>query len=72
MVNHKDADKLRFLLPHWIEHGNEHAEEFRTWANKATLSKQDILAAAGHYEVAARSLEAALEKLGGPIEKSQL
>ena len=30
-----DEDKLRILLPHWIEHNAEHAAEFRQWAGKA-------------------------------------
>jgi len=29
-----DPDKLRVLLPHWIEHTDEHAGEFRGWARK--------------------------------------
>jgi hypothetical protein len=27
--------KLRILLPHWIEHNEEHAASFREWADKA-------------------------------------
>ncbi len=30
-----DLAKLRILLPHWIEHNDEHAESFRKWAGKA-------------------------------------
>ena len=30
-----DIEKLRALLPHWIEHNEEHAENFRRWAEKA-------------------------------------
>ena len=26
------ADKLRHLLPHWIDHNLHHEEEFRKWA----------------------------------------
>lgn len=30
-----DLAKLRILLPHWIEHNEEHADSFRKWAEKA-------------------------------------
>lgn len=30
-----DLAKLRILLPHWIEHNDEHAKSFREWAGKA-------------------------------------
>jgi hypothetical protein len=30
-----DAAKLKILLSHWIEHNQEHAEEFTEWALKA-------------------------------------
>jgi hypothetical protein len=30
-----DLEKLRVLLPHWIEHNAEHAAEFRQWAERA-------------------------------------
>jgi hypothetical protein len=33
-----DPEKLRVLLPHWIEHNAEHAAEFRQWAEWAVES----------------------------------
>jgi glutaminase len=39
-----DRDKLRALLPHWIEHNTEHAAEFLRWAEK--------MLAAGEQEIA--------------------
>ena len=30
-----DASKLKVLLSHWVEHNEEHAEEFTNWALKA-------------------------------------
>jgi hypothetical protein len=30
-----DLAKLRILLPHWIEHNQDHAQGFRKWAEKA-------------------------------------
>jgi hypothetical protein len=34
MVNDEKA-KLRVLLNYWIEHNQEHGQEFREWADKA-------------------------------------
>jgi hypothetical protein len=48
-----DIEKLRALLPHWIEHNGEHAAEFANWAEKAFL--------AGHEEVAQTIRRAAEE-----------
>ncbi|WP_456387205.1 hypothetical protein [Desulfolithobacter sp.] len=69
-----DLEKLRIMLPHWIEHNKGHGEEFFRWA--------DTLAGAGEEEIAELLREAvkalheahhalakALEKAGGPIEK---
>jgi hypothetical protein len=69
MTQKSDTEKLRFLIPHWIEHNFEHANEFRTWASKVGIARKDILMAAEHLEKASYSLEAGLEKLGGPLEK---
>jgi ferric-dicitrate binding protein FerR (iron transport regulator) len=63
-------DKLRALLPHWMEHNAEHAAEFRRWAELAGESGSDIRAAADQMEEANEALAAALEKLGGPAELS--
>ena len=58
-------EKLRVLLPHWIEHNTEHAAEFRQWAERAGEASADIQAAAEALEQANRALTAAQEKLGG-------
>ena len=59
-----DLEKLRVLVPHWIEHNTEHATEFRQWAKRAGEASGDIRAAAEALEQANRALTAALEKLG--------
>ncbi len=59
-----EMEKLRLLIPHWIEHNIEHADEFRRWAGQAAGAAADIEAAAEALLLANRSLEAALEKLG--------
>jgi hypothetical protein len=69
MIQSTDPEKLRFLIPHWIEHNYEHASEFRTWASKVGIARKDVLKAAEHLERASYALEAGLEKLGGPLEE---
>jgi 2,4-dienoyl-CoA reductase-like NADH-dependent reductase (Old Yellow Enzyme family) len=52
-----DLEKLRVLLPHWVEHNAEHASEFRTWAERAKAAGEDQLAA--QIVSAAEKMEAA-------------
>jgi hypothetical protein len=63
-----EADKLRALLPHWIEHNQEHAEEFRNWSTHAGKASEDIKTAAERMEAANDALRHALTELGGPID----
>lgn len=46
-----EMEKLQILLGHWIEHNEEHGEEFEGWAQRA--------AQAGLEEVSAAVSEAA-------------
>ena len=62
-----EVEKLRVLIPHWIEHNKEHAAEFRKWAEQAGEATPEILSASDEMAQANASLEAALEKLGGPL-----
>jgi hypothetical protein len=62
-----EQDKLRGMLPHWIEHNAEHAHQFRSWARVAAEVTADIEMAAAQMEAASESLATALEKLGGPL-----
>jgi len=64
-----DLQKLRVLLPHWIEHNAEHAAEFREWAERVRVAGQegpaaDIALTAEELGWANEQLAAALEKLG--------
>jgi hypothetical protein len=63
-----EVEKLRILLPHWIEHNAEHAAEFRSWAGRIAPSREQIESAARHLEAANEALQEALEQLGGPLE----
>jgi predicted RNA-binding protein len=38
-------EKLRFLLPHWIEHSQKHGVEFKQWAAAARAEGGETLAA---------------------------
>ena len=62
-----ETDKLRVLLPHWIEHNGEHAAEFRAWADRAGAARGALLEAARLVEEANARLEDAVEQLGGSL-----
>ena len=68
-MSRSDMEKLRILLKHWIEHNQEHGEEFREWAEKANgigevAVHRDMLVAAQHMDEAGESLLKALEEIG--------
>lgn len=62
-----EVEKLRVLIPHWIEHNQEHAEEFRRWAENAGDASTEILTAAQAMQQVNGLLSTALEKLGGAL-----
>ena len=64
----KEIDKLRVVLPHWIEHNGEHAGEFREWAERAGAARNALLDAARLLEEANTLLQEGLDVLGGPLE----
>jgi hypothetical protein len=64
----KEIDKLRVLLPHWIEHNGEHAKEFRGWAERAGTAQNLLLDAARLLEETNARLQEGLDELGGPLE----
>jgi uncharacterized damage-inducible protein DinB len=63
-----ETEKLRVLLPHWIEHNGEHAGEFREWAQRAGAARSALLDAARFLEQANVRLQEALAQLGGPLD----
>lgn len=64
----KETDKLRVLIPHWIEHNGEHADEFRGWAEKAGAARDALISAAEMVSNANKQLKEALAQLGGPLQ----
>ena len=67
MTTMAGQDKVRAMLPHWIEHNADHAADFRLWAGLAGEAEADIEAAAAQMEAANDALTAALAKLGGSM-----
>jgi hypothetical protein len=67
----KDVDKLRVLLPHWIEHNHGHGAEFFRWAETLAVDAPEIAGllrrSAEALQSAHRSLEEALHRAGGPL-----
>ena len=37
-MDEAEKGKLKILLNHWVEHNNEHTQEFSRWAEKAKSS----------------------------------
>ena len=67
-----DLEKLRALLPHWMEHNDEHAAEYERWAETAASAGKGkaaeyIRSAAGRMALAGLALQQALDELGGPV-----
>jgi len=61
-----EVEKLRVLIPHWIEHNEEHASEFQRWADQVDQVGTEIHAAITAMEKVNEFLTDALDKLGGP------
>ena len=38
-----EVEKLKILLPHWMEHNDEHAKTYKDWAEKmSSLGKKEL------------------------------
>lgn len=66
-----DIEKLRVLLPHWLEHNASHADGYRAWIERAQAAGADhvaehLAAAVEKLELVNRDLQGALEHLGEP------
>ncbi|MBC8448426.1 MAG: hypothetical protein H8D78_11815 [Chloroflexi bacterium] len=62
-----DLAKLQVLLPHWIEHNDEHAAEFQEWAERARTVGQEGVAE--EISLAAKQLGWVNEALAAAVEK---
>lgn len=75
MTEKTELEKLRILLPHWIEHSHSHQHEFKKWAEVArSRGKEDVAAsiskAISAMSEADRALEKGLASLGGKLEEN--
>jgi hypothetical protein len=61
------TQKLRVLIPHWVEHNQEHAQEFLRYLDSAGNARPDLEKAAELMNQVNQALLAALEKLGGSL-----
>ncbi|MFA4915249.1 MAG: hypothetical protein WC560_01080 [Syntrophales bacterium] len=64
-----ELEKLKVLLPHWMEHNSEHAESYREWAEKtSSLGKEELSKILFSLSKETRKLnelfEEALKKIG--------
>lgn len=69
-----NVEKLKILLSHWVEHNEEHAKEFKEWAERAkgidAAVYEGIMEAAQRMEEVNSSLLKALKRLHGDGEGS--
>jgi len=67
-LGNDDLAKLKTLLGYWIEHNQEHGQEFREWADRVPglgdVGK-DLLKASEEMDKATQFLSEAREKLEG-------
>lgn len=74
MSNDKtNLEKLRILLPHWIEHSHSHQDEFKKWVEIARAEGQaeaaeEIAKALTLMHQTDHALEHAMKLLGGKVE----
>ncbi len=68
-----EVEKLRVLIPHWVEHSHSHRHDFQKWVEVAKAEGQmeavaEIENALAKLSEAEGSLKKALEHLGGAVE----
>jgi hypothetical protein len=71
MAGKSTLEKLRVLLPHWLEHNQNHRLEFARWAETARAEGEHEIALLIERAVAAMqdtdsALEEAMTKMGVP------
>ncbi len=75
MTDQNTIKKLQILLPHWIEHNDNHIAEFRKWEGEAKRESEHDVArlldkAIDNMEETGKALSKALENIGGPSEEN--
>jgi hypothetical protein len=40
-----EVEKMRTLMDYWIEHNNEHGQEFKEWADKMNDADKPVVSA---------------------------
>lgn len=68
-----DLEKLRVVLPHWIEHNTGHGREFADWADTLQSAGEEEIAvllrkAEDFLQQADAVLKQALVKAGGEMD----
>ena len=66
----EERSKLKVLLNYWVEHNQEHSQEFREWADKARAFGEveiadELLQAAQEMDKASKLLSQSMERLEG-------
>jgi len=67
-----DMEKLKVLLPHWVEHNTSHNGDFTKWAEKAAAEGRldiqgELLEAVDLVDRANAALERASDLLGAEV-----
>lgn len=57
-----NLEKLRVMLPHWLEHNTSHAQEFARWAHLVEGGDREIAALLHRAAAALRDADAALRE----------
>ncbi len=64
----KEIEKLRLLLPHWIEHNMGHEEDCLKWSEVAR--KSGLKTVAEHIDAAIAAMKQANDALGKALEEA--
>ncbi len=67
MSDKSTVEKVRVLLPHWIEHNHSHKAEFVKWA--AAAREDGLEEVAGLIDQAVAAMDAGNAALGRALEK---
>lgn len=71
MSDMKELDKLRVLLPHWIEHNHGHIIELTRWrevaADEGSIGAVGLAEAVAAMTKVGEALTEVLGQLGGPL-----